>query len=213
MSKKQPLKSGEKILFVIFGAFFILAMIAYAALETMRLTSDKPMFAETTHFDFSEEGKIGSKIYREARCNSCHRALRTGTSMGLSLDGLGSRHTIDWISAFLANPEVTYLSESEGTYKSDTLDHGPRPKEAAYVSEMSKEDLKSIAVFLSELRADAGSSVSSSPPPEHSAFIDSMVKTWAPDEWKEKYVDIRDRPAAVMNPNAKPEPTIEQNRE
>lgn len=206
MAKKQPLKSGEKILLVIFGAFFILAMIAYAALETVRLRSDKPLFAETTHFDFSEEGKVGSKIYREARCNSCHRALRTGTSMGLSLDGLGSRHTIDWISAFLANPEVTYQSESEGTYKSETLDHGPRPKEAAYVSELSKEDLKSIAVFLSELRADAGSSVSATPPPEHSEFIDNMVKTWAPDDWKDKYVDIRDRPAVDLKTVPKSEP-------
>lgn len=189
MSKKQPLKSGEKILFVIFGAFFILAMIAYAALETVRLRSDKPMFAETTHFDFSEVGKVGSKLYREARCNSCHRALRTGTSMGLSLDGLGSRESVEWIEAFLLDPVANYRG-------GDTLDHGSRPKEAAYVSEMPKEDLKAIAVFLSELRADAGSSVGAEPPPEHSEFIDSMVKTWAPDSWAEKYTDIRDRPPA-----------------
>lgn len=192
MSKKQPLKSGEKILLIIFGAFFILAMIAYATLETVRIRSDKPLFAETTHFDFSETGKLGSKLYREANCNACHRALRSGTSMGLSLDGIGSRKTAEWIEAFLLNPEANY--------KSRTLDHGLPPKEAAYVAVMPKEDLKVIAVFLSELRADAGSSVSRDPPPEHSAFIDGMVKTWAPDEWKEKYVDIRDRPAAQQPP-------------
>jgi len=188
MSKKQPLKSGEKILLIVFGAFFILAMIAYAALETVRIRSEKPMFAETTHFDFSETGKIGSKLYREANCNACHRALRSGTSMGLSLDGIGSRQTVEWIEAFLLNPEANY--------KSPTLDHGLPPKEAAYVAVMPKQDLKMIAVFLSELRADAGSSVAPAPPPEHSEFIDGMVKAWAPEGWKDKYVDIRDRPAA-----------------
>jgi len=183
--KKQPLKSGEKILFIIFGVFFVLAAIAYVSLEAMRLTSDKPMFKETTFFNFSPEGKKGSEIYRKARCNSCHRALRAGTSMGLSLDGIGSKRTVEWLETFLANPESVYGAK--------TLDHGLPPKEAAYTSMMPKEERRLIAIFLSELRADAGSSVAKVPPPEHSAFIDNMVKMWAPAEWKEKYTDIRDR--------------------
>ncbi len=183
--KSQPLKSGEKILFIVFGVFFVLATIAYVGLETVRLNSDEPMFEQTTFFDFSEEGKKGSELYRKARCNSCHRALRSGTSMGLILDGIGSKRSVEWLEAFILNPEATYGHE--------TLDHGPSPKEAAYAMKMPREDITRIAIFLSELKADPGSSVSKMPPPEHSVFIDSMVKMWAPAEWKEKYTDIRDR--------------------
>ncbi len=185
MKRSQQLKPGEKILLIIFGVFFLLAMVAYAVLETVRLNADEPMFKQTTHFDFSEEGKKGSSIYQKARCNSCHRALRMGTSMGLILDGIGSKRSLEWIEAFLINPEATYGHE--------TLDHGLPPKEASYAMRMSKEDRRLIAIFLSELRADAGSSVAPAPPPEHSVFIDGMVKAWAPKEWSEKYTDIRDR--------------------
>jgi len=181
---KNPLKSGEKILLAIFGVFFVAAVIAYIALETVRLHSDKPMFVQTTHFDLSEEGKKGSALYRFARCNSCHRAMRTGTSMGLSLDGIGSKYSVEWIENFLHNPEKVY--------DAPTLDHGMTPKEAAYVADMPPQDLHLIAVFLSELRADPGSSVAKAPPPGRSEFIDKMVGTWAPKEWKEKYRDVRD---------------------
>ena len=183
--KSQPLKPGEKILLIIFGVFFVLATIAYIGLETVRLNSEEPMFEQTTFFDFSEEGKKGSQIYQQARCNSCHRALRQGTSMGLILDGIGSKRSVEWLEEFLLNPEETYGAE--------TLDHGLPPKEAAYAMRMPREDIKLIAIFLSELRADAGSSVAKVPPPERSEFIDSMVKMWAPEEWKEKYTDIREK--------------------
>ncbi len=186
MKKKQSLKSGEKILFIVFGVFFLLALIAYVGLETVRLNSEEPLFAQTTHFDFSPLGSQGSKIYREARCNSCHRALRTGTSMGLSLDGIGSKRSKEWLAQFLLHPESVY----EGGI---TLDHGLRPKEAAYASEMSAEDRHAIVVFLSELKADPGSSVAKVPPPEKSAFIDNMVEMWAPKEWGDKYTDIREK--------------------
>ncbi len=189
MKKKQSLKSGEKILFIVFGVFFLLALIAYVGLETVRLNSEEPLFSQTTHFDFSPLGSQGSKIYREARCNSCHRALRTGTSMGLSLDGIGSKRSKEWLAAFLLHPESVY----EGGI---TLDHGLRPKEAAYASEMSAEDRHAIVTFLSELRADPGSSVAKVPPPEKSAFIDNMVEMWAPKEWGDKYTDIREKTPA-----------------
>ncbi|MDX1810454.1 MAG: c-type cytochrome, partial [Gammaproteobacteria bacterium] len=126
--KSQPLKSGEKILLIVFGVFFLLAAIAYIALESVRMNSEKPMFEQTTFFDFSEDGKKGSDIYRKARCNSCHRALRTGTSMGLILDGIGSKRSREWIESFLLNPEATYEGE--------TLDHGLPPKEASYTMTM-----------------------------------------------------------------------------
>lgn len=188
MQNKQPLKSGEKILFIIFGAFFLIAVLAYIAMEVYRSKSTKPMFEQNTFFDFSEVGKAGSKIYREARCNSCHRAMRQGTSMGLSLDGIGSKRSLEWIEQFLKNPE--------SVYGGPTLDHGLPPKEAAYTINLPEQDRRAIAVFLSELKATAGSSVAKEPPPEHSEFIDNMVKAWAPKEWDEKYTDIRDRPPA-----------------
>jgi hypothetical protein len=188
MQNKQPLKSGEKILFIIFGVFFLIAVLAYIGLEVYRSKSTKPMFEQNTFFDFSEVGKVGSKVYREARCNSCHRAMRQGTSMGLSLDGIGSKRSLEWIEQFLKNPE--------SVYEGPTLDHGLPPKEAAYTINLPEQDRHAIAVFLSELRANAGSSVAKEPPPEHSEFIDNMVKSWAPEDWKEKYTDIRDRPPA-----------------
>lgn len=182
---KQPLKSGEKILLIAFGIFFIIAIAGYFALETLRMRSDKPIFVQRTHFDFSEAGKRGSLLYREARCSSCHRALRTGTNMSLTLDGIGSRRSLEWIESFLRDPEKVYGSP--------TLDHGDAPKEAAYVSAMPPQDIRLIAVFLSELRADPGAASAAAPPPGRSEFIDEMVRIWAPEDWKEKYQDIRQK--------------------
>lgn len=185
MSLKQPLKSGERILFIIFGVFFVLAAIGYVVLESIRLSSDEPIFEQTTFFDFSEDGLLGSTIYRKANCNACHRALRSGTSMGLSLDGLGSKYSAERIENFLHEPEEYY--------RGPTIDHGYPPKEAAYVSRMSDEDLRLIAVFISELKANPGSSVAKMPPPGRSEFIDAMVGSFAPQEWKDKYTDIREK--------------------
>lgn len=184
MSSKHPLKKGEKIMLMVFGVFFGFAILTYIALETVRLKSDEPLWEQTTHFDFSDEGRQGSQIYRVNRCNSCHRALRTGTSMGLILDGIGSRRSQEWLEAFLADPEALYGAP--------TLDHGKPPKEAAYVAQLPAEDRRLIAVFLSELRADPGSAVAPAPPPGDSAFIERMLRMWAPDSWEERFTDVRE---------------------
>lgn len=180
---KQLLKTGEKVLFAIFGVFVFLALVAYIILEVYRLSSDEPMFETKTSYDFSELGSKGSQIFRQSRCTSCHRALRNGTNMGLSLDGVGSLRTYDWLYSFLKDPE--------NTYGAVTLDHGPSPKEAAYVAKMSDDDLQAMAQFISELKAEQGSSSAPMPPEGRSEFIDNMVKAWAPKEWEEKYSDVR----------------------
>jgi len=154
-------------------------------METVRLRSDKPMFENKTSYNFSTEGAAGSALFRTSRCTSCHRALRNGTNMGLSLDGVGSVRTYDWLYQFLTDPETTYVAK--------TVDHGESPKEAAYVMVLPDENLRKIARFISELKAEQGSSSAPMPPEGRSEFIDSMVKAWAPPEWDEKYQDIRDK--------------------
>ncbi len=186
---KQSLKQGEKVLFGIFGAFVVAAVLGYIALEAIRINAEKPMFEVKTHFELSGDGHKGSAVFRESRCTSCHRAMRNGTNMGLSLDGVGTKRTYDWLFEFLQNPEQVYGSP--------TIDHGEAPKEAAYVSSMSKDELQLIARFLSELRADQGSSSSPIPPEGKSEFIDGMLKVVAPQDWKEKYSDIRQQEPEV----------------
>lgn len=181
---KSPLKQGEKILFGIVGVFLILAVLSFAVLEIVRVNSDTPMFQSKTSFNLSPEGHRGSQIFRESQCTACHRAMRNGTNMGLSLDGVGSKRSVDWLERFLADPEKTY--------ETGTLDHGFRPKEAAYVSELPAQDRRALAVFLSELRAEQGSPSSPVPPEGKSEFIDNMIQIWAPDDWKEKYRDVRE---------------------
>ena len=183
MGKKQAFKPGEKVLFGIFGVFIFLAVSGYIVMETIRHHSEKPLFVIKTHYDLTHEGERGSAIFRKSGCTSCHRALRNGTNMGLSLDGNGSRRSLDWILAFLKNPEANYEAK--------TFDHGAPPKEAAYVSKLPEKDLHAIAVFLSELKADQGSASSPLPPAEKSTFIDSMVKMWAPKSWNEQFKDVR----------------------
>ena len=184
MSKqKQSLKSGEKILFGIVAVFIGLAVIGYAALETYRMSRTEPLFVNRTHYDFTEEGQLGSRLFRESKCTDCHRALRNGTNMGLSLDGVGSLRSLDWLVAFLADPEATYGAK--------TFDHGPRPKEAAYVAELPEKDRHAIAVFISQLKSDQGSSSAPMPPEGRSDFIDKMVGAWAPADWKERFTDVR----------------------
>jgi len=189
--KKQPMKTGEKVLFAIFGAFVVFAMVAFGIMEYIRLHSDKPMFRQLTHYAFSDEGKKGAELFRVRDCRSCHRALGSGTNMGqgADLDGIGSRRSLQWIYDFLRNPEKTYGAR--------TIDHGAPPKEAAYVMSLPKAELHAMAVFLSELRADQGAATSPIPPKGESKFIDTMVNTFAPPEWKKKYKDIRDDPEAL----------------
>jgi len=196
MANKQALKSGEKILFGIVGVFILLATLAYAALEIYRMSRPEPLFQVKTHYDFSPDGQRGSELFREAGCTACHRALRNGTNMGLSLDGLGSARSVGWIEQFLADPEAVYTAR--------TIDHGKAPKEAAYVSQLPEDQRHAIAVFLSELKADQGSSSAPVPPEGRSEFIDSMVKVWAPKEWAEKYEDVRDRPPQNQAPSEQP---------
>jgi len=185
MGKKQPLKQGEKILFGIFGAFLGLAVLAYALLEIVRLKSEEPMFQSKTSYALSEQGKLGSKLFRERRCTACHRAMRNGTNMGLNLDGIGSRKDADWLYGFLSEPEKYYGAP--------TLDHGYPPKEAAYVADLPENERRAIAVFLSELKSEKGSASAWVPPEDDSGFIDKMIQLWAPAEWEEKYEDVREK--------------------
>jgi len=170
-------------------------VIAFIIMQIVMATSDKPMFETKTHASLSKEGQLGSRLFRENGCTTCHRALRNGTNMGRTadLDGIGSRRSLDWLYAFLTDPAKTYGSE--------TIDHAPGQRSAAYVALMPKEDLHAIATFLSELISDQGSSSAAIPPKGDSPFIDSMVKTWAPKDWKDKYKDVRDDPEALKRAN------------
>jgi len=178
------LKRGEKILFGIFALIGVFAVVSYVMLEIIRARMDKPMYPSHIHYDFSAEGLRGSTIFRTAKCTLCHRAIQNGTNAGVDLDGIGSKRTLLYLRNFLKNPEATSASK--------TIDHGASPKEAAYVAKMPEADLDAMAVFLSELRSDQGSSSARLPVAERSGFIDEMVRVWAPDNWKAEYKDIRE---------------------
>lgn len=181
---KSGVKLGEKVLFGVVALICVFALASYVMLEILRVRSDKPLYPVTTHFDFSEEGLKGSSLFRKKNCTACHKAVRNGTNMGLDLDGIGSRRNFQYLYNFLKTPEATYASA--------TIDHGPAPKEAAYVAELPDADLHALATFLSELRATQGSADAPVPPAGRSGFIDEMVKVWAPGSWKSEYKDIRE---------------------
>lgn len=185
----QPLKYGEKVLFSVFGAFLVIALLSFITLEVIREHSHQPMFQILTHYNLTPLGDQGSVYYRKSGCTDCHRAMNSGTNMGLDLDGIGSRHSQQWIESFLHNPEKTYNAV--------TFDHGAEPKEAAYVAQLPEAKLHAIAVFLSELKADTGSAAAPAPPKGDSGFINLMLKTFAPKQWKHEYKDIRteDKPS------------------
>jgi len=182
------MKPGEKMMFIVAGAFVVLAFLGFIAMLFIQSNDEKPMFEMKTHFQLSEAGQRGSEAFRLNGCTTCHRAMRNGTNMGRTaeLDGIGSRRTVTWLEAFLGDPEKNY--------RAATVDHGPTPKRADYVAELDAATRHDIAVFLSELKSEQGSSTAAAPPEGRSAFIDSMVKTWAPPSWKEKYKDVRDKP-------------------
>lgn len=181
------LKRGEKILFGVVALICVFALSSFVVLEIVRAHMDKPMYASATHFDFSEEGLRGSSIFRYKGCTTCHRAVRNGTNMGLDLDGVGSKRSLQYLADFLKKPEATYVTR--------TVDHGPG-KAAAYVAELPEADRHSLAVFLSELRATQGSPDARLPPPGKSGFIDEMVREWAPDGWKSGRKDVREEAQA-----------------
>jgi cytochrome c553 len=180
---KGSMKLGEKILFGIVALIFLFAVASYVMLEVLRAHSEKPLYQVTDHFNFTAEGKRGSLLFRKQQCTSCHKALRNGTNMGLDLDGIGSKRSFKYLLNFLKHPEQTYDAA--------TIDHGPAPKEAAYVAKLPDADLHALAAFLSELKADQGSADSPLPPKGRSSFIDDMVKVWAPKSWKSEFTDVR----------------------
>lgn len=178
------MKKGEKILFGIVALLVVVTVINFTVLESIRRNSDKPLFPILTHFVFSDEGMHGYEIYQHSECYTCHKAVGSGTSMGVSLDGLGSKHNVDYFYNFLKTPEKIYGAK--------TMDHGAPPKDASYVSALPDSDLRSMAVFISELKADQGSSSSFEPPQGDSSFINAMVDMWAPDGWRTQFKDIRE---------------------
>jgi hypothetical protein len=188
--KSSGLRLGEKILFGIAAAFVLFAVASFVGMEIYRAHSGKPMYAATTHFDFSPEGLHGSQRFRDLGCTGCHRAVRNGTNNGVSLDGIGSRRTPEYLSAFLHEPEVTYRAQ--------TMDHG-FDKGAAYVARLPEADLHSLAVFLSELKATQGSPDARLPSEGRSGFIDEMVKIWAPSAWKSEFHDVREEGAPARD--------------
>lgn len=178
------MKLGEKLLFGGFALIGIMAFVSWVALEVVRSRLDKPMYP-VLQYNFSAQGLRGSELFRTAGCTICHRAMRNGTNMGLVLDGIGSKRTLEYLNKFLVDPEASY----PGT----TMDHGPA-KGAAFVAKLPQADLQAIAVFLSELRANPGSNASRLPPVGgESKFIDEMVRMWAPDSWKSEYKDVREK--------------------
>jgi Cytochrome c len=179
-------KRGEKILFGVIGMLGLFAMGSFVMLEIVRAHSDKPLYANLTHFDFSPEGQQGSVLFRVKGCTDCHKALRNGTNMGLDLDGDGSKRSLQFFINFLKDPENTYGAR--------TIDHGPEPKAAAYVAKLPEAQRHAIAVFLSELKATQGSPDAPVPPKGRSDFIDDMVKAWAPKGWKSEFKDVRKEP-------------------
>lgn len=184
--QSSPVKTGERVIFIVTIVFLIFAAIGFGIMEYVRHHSNKPMFAVNVHDNFSKEGGRGMHLFfRKGNCTDCHRALNSGTNMGaqVDLDGEGSKRSLDWIYNFLREPEKTYGGL--------TLDHGPG-KAAAYVEDFPPGELHAIAVFLSELRADSGSTVAPVAPKGSSSFIQSMVKKFAPESWKSgQYRDMR----------------------
>jgi hypothetical protein len=186
---KGGLKRGEKILFGVVALLGVMAVVSFVIMEVIRAHMDHPMYANVTHFDFSPEGLKGSSLFRYKGCTDCHKAVRNGTNMGLDLDGEGSKRDLAFLSEFLANPEPTYASVTDGAR---TVDHGP-DKAAAYVAKLPESDRHALAVFLSELRANRGSADAPLPPKGKSPFIDAMVKEWAPNWWKSDHQDVRNK--------------------
>jgi hypothetical protein len=178
------MKKGEKILFGFIAFLVLVTVVNFTVLESVRHNTDKPLFPILTHYDFSTEGLRGYGIYQQNNCYTCHHAVGSGTSMGVSLDGLGSKHDVDYFYNFLKYPEKTYPAR--------TLDHGAPPKDAAYVSALPDADLRTMAIFLSELKSDQGSSTSFEPPQGESGFINAMLDMWTPEGWRSKFMDIRD---------------------
>ena len=180
---KSSLRLGEKVLFGIAALFVVFAVISFIGMEIYRQHSGKKMYASAAQFDFSAQGRVGSERFRDLGCTSCHRAVRNGTNNGVNLDGIGSRRSMDYLVAFLHQPEATYGSQ--------TMEHGPG-KAAAYVANLPENDLHPIAIFLSELKASQGSPDARLPLEGRSGFIDERVKIWAPSSWKSKYHDVRE---------------------
>jgi hypothetical protein len=175
---------GEKVLFGIAGLFVLFAVLSFIGMEIYRIHSGKKMYAITSHFDFSPEGLRGSERFRDLGCSACHRAVRNGTNNGVNLDGIGSRRTLDYLIAFLHQPEPTYGTRNRGTWRRQggglcRAAAGSGPAFAGHLP-VGTEGQPGIARCTPAVDSRSG-------------FIDDMVKIWAPSSWKSQYHDVRGR--------------------
>lgn len=67
----------------------------------LKLTPDnaRSLFDDTPEFAIQ-----GAMVYEKNRCVNCHRVNGNGTTVGPQLNGVGRRHTMDWVKEHFADP-------------------------------------------------------------------------------------------------------------
>jgi len=155
----KRLKTGEKVLFGAVGLLILVAIQNYVVMEWIRMSSDKPMYPIRTHYEFAGEGFSRLGVVSHAQLHQLPQGGRQRHEHGPGARRHGSRHDLAYISSFLHDPEANYSGH--------TVEPWTAPKEAAYVARLPEDELRAIAIFLSQLKADRGAPAVAGPHVEH----------------------------------------------
>jgi cbb3-type cytochrome oxidase cytochrome c subunit len=135
----MALKLGEKVMFA------LSALIVVAAVGKGVMTARSPA-APREYYEWTEEGLKGHEVYRRLGCNNCHRTLGVGEiGIAPSLDGSGTRRTLEWLQRYFDNPAaVVPGSAHDGRLGPD-------------LGRLAPEDRRLLALFLFGLKSNPGS--------------------------------------------------------
>lgn len=95
------LKLGERVLFFMVAVLLVFGFVFWL----LAITGVTDVMRVREYYESSPEADRGFDLVRRHGCRNCHTVLKIGEwGLAPELDGIGTRHTYQWIRAYLEDP-------------------------------------------------------------------------------------------------------------
>ncbi|MBI5136316.1 MAG: cytochrome c [Nitrospirae bacterium] len=124
------MRKGEK---VVWG---LTAIITASALYVGYVVYNAPAKVMPTYQVESAAAAQGEAVYRRNACDACHRIWDVGGHQGGVLDGIGSRRSEQWLTAYLSadNPQAILPSQVKKFFQMPSFASMPETDRADLVA-------------------------------------------------------------------------------
>jgi len=95
------LKLGERVLFFMVAVLLVFGFVFWL----LAITHVTNVLRVRDYYESTPEADMGYDLVRRHGCRNCHSVLKIGEwGLAPELDGIGTRHTYQWIRAYLEDP-------------------------------------------------------------------------------------------------------------